>query len=76
MGIIKVCVLDHLRLINHTLSQKRTEAVKVYLMGKGIMESRLTAIGYGESKPIADNNTAEGRAKNRRVELKTSYGEK
>ena len=58
---------------NLTLSQKRTEAVKKYLMGKGIMESRLTAVGFGESKPIADNNTAEGRAKNRRVELKTSY---
>ena len=58
---------------NLTLSQKRTEAVKNYLMGKGIMESRLTAIGYGESRPIADNNTAAGRAKNRRVELKTSY---
>ena len=58
---------------NLTLSQKRTEAVKNYLMGKGIMESRLTAIGYGESRPIADNNTSEGRAKNRRVELKTSY---
>jgi OOP family OmpA-OmpF porin len=58
---------------NLTLSQKRTDAVKTYLMGKGIMESRLTAIGYGESKPIADNNTAAGRAKNRRVELKTSY---
>ena len=55
------------------LSQKRTESVKKYLMSKGIMESRLTAIGYGESKPIADNNTAVGMAKNRRVELKTSY---
>jgi outer membrane protein OmpA-like peptidoglycan-associated protein len=58
---------------NLTLSQKRTESVKTYLMGRGIMESRLTAIGYGESKPIADNNTSLGRAKNRRVELKTSY---
>jgi outer membrane protein OmpA-like peptidoglycan-associated protein len=58
---------------NLTLSQKRTDAVKTYLMSKGIMESRLTGIGYGETKPIADNNTAEGRAKNRRVELKTSY---
>ena len=58
---------------NLALSQKRTESVKTYLMGKGIMESRLTAIGYGESRPIADNNTAAGRAKNRRVELKTSY---
>lgn len=58
---------------NMTLSQKRTESVKTYLMGKGIMESRLTASGFGESKPIADNKTSVGRAKNRRVELKTSY---
>ncbi len=58
---------------NLNLSQKRTESVKAYLMGKGIMESRLTAVGYGETKPIADNKTAAGRAKNRRVELKTSY---
>jgi len=58
---------------NLNLSQKRTESVKQYLMGRGIMESRLTAIGFGESKPIADNNTSLGRAKNRRVELKTSY---
>ncbi len=58
---------------NLNLSQKRTDSVKAYLMGKGIMESRLTAIGYGETRPVADNNTAEGRAKNRRVALKTSY---
>ena len=58
---------------NMTLSQKRTESVKTYLMGKGIMESRLTASGLGESKPIDDNKTSTGRAKNRRVELKTSY---
>ncbi len=58
---------------NLNLSQKRTESVKNYLMGKGIMESRLTAVGFGESKPVADNNTSLGRAKNRRVELKTSY---
>jgi OmpA-OmpF porin, OOP family len=58
---------------NQDLSQRRTEAVKAYLMSKGIMESRLVAIGYGESKPIADNKTAAGKAKNRRVELKTTY---
>lgn len=58
---------------NMTLSQKRTESVKTYLMGQGIMESRLTATGFGESKPIADNKTSTGRAKNRRVELVTSY---
>jgi len=58
---------------NMTLSQKRTESVKTYLMGKGIMESRLTATGFGETNPIADNKTSIGKAKNRRVELKTSY---
>lgn len=58
---------------NQDLSQRRTDSVKAYLMSKGIMESRLIAIGYGESRPIADNKTAAGRAKNRRVELKTSY---
>ncbi len=58
---------------NLSLSQKRCETVKNYLMSKGIFESRLSATGYGETKPIADNKTPEGRAKNRRVELKTSY---
>lgn len=58
---------------NLTLSQSRTESVKTYLTSKGIMESRLTATGYGETNPVADNKTAAGRAKNRRVELKTSY---
>jgi OOP family OmpA-OmpF porin len=58
---------------NLTLSQKRTESVKTYLMSKGIFESRLTAIGYGETRPIDDNKTSTGRAKNRRVELKTEY---
>jgi len=58
---------------NMTLSQKRTESVKAYLISKGISESRLKAIGFGETSPVADNKTAAGRAKNRRVELKTSY---
>ena len=58
---------------NRILSQKRTESVAKYLITKGINTNRLTATGYGESKPIADNKTTLGRAKNRRVELKTSY---
>jgi len=54
---------------NVGLSQRRAEAVRAYLIGKGVSADRLTAKGYGESKPIADNDTEEGRFKNRRVEL-------
>jgi OmpA-OmpF porin, OOP family len=58
---------------NLDLSQKRTASVKSYLISKGISETRLTAIGHGETKPIADNTKTDGKAKNRRVELLTSY---
>ncbi|MDP2388483.1 MAG: OmpA family protein [Bacteroidota bacterium] len=58
---------------NMDLSQKRTESVRDYLISKGVPASRLTAIGYGETKPVADNAKAAGKAKNRRVELKTSF---
>lgn len=54
---------------NMTLSQQRAEAVRNYLISKGIAADRLTAKGYGESQPVADNATDEGRFKNRRVEL-------
>lgn len=54
---------------NVQLSQRRAEAVRTYLIGKGIAADRLTAKGYGESRPVADNSTAEGRFQNRRVEL-------
>ena len=54
---------------NQKLSQKRAEAVVRYLKDKGVNTSSITAKGYGESKPIADNNTEAGKAKNRRVEL-------
>jgi len=55
---------------NLTLSQKRAQAVVEYLGGKGVDRSRLKAKGYGKANPVADNGTDEGRAKNRRVELK------
>ena len=55
---------------NRELSQKRAEAVKAYMIGRGIDSSRLTARGYGDSQPSTSNETSEGRAKNRRVELR------
>lgn len=57
---------------NMTLSQQRAEAVRQYLKGQGIDETRMTATGYGETKPQADNSTEEGRSLNRRVEIKLS----
>jgi outer membrane protein OmpA-like peptidoglycan-associated protein len=57
---------------NQILSDKRAASVKAFLVSKGISESRLTSTGYGESKPVADNKTAKGRAENRRVEMTLS----
>lgn len=54
---------------NQILSEKRAEAVKEYLVNKGIDPSRIETIGYGKSKPIASNNTAFGRQLNRRTEI-------
>ena len=54
---------------NQTLSQKRAQAVVAWLTSHGVPAPRLTAQGFGASKPVADNGTEDGRAKNRRVEL-------
>lgn len=59
---------------NLSLSQRRADAVLKYLVDKGIAANRLSAQGYGETQPVADNGTAEGRAQNRRVVLRrTDY---
>ncbi|MBZ4419016.1 OmpA family protein [Myxococcus sp. RHSTA-1-4] len=55
---------------NLDLSQRRAEAVVKYLVGKGVAPERLEPKGFGPAQPIADNNTQDGRAKNRRVEFK------
>ncbi len=72
---IKVEIAGHTdnigsREFNLSLSQKRAENVANYLISKGISRDRIVAKGYGFDKPIASNDTEEGRAKNRRVEFK------
>ena len=54
---------------NQTLSEQRSQAIVAKLVELGIAQDRLTAVGKGQNSPIADNNTDEGRAKNRRVEF-------
>ena len=54
---------------NLKLSMRRSNAVKAYLVSKGVDKTRIYTEGKGESQPVADNKTKEGRAKNRRVEI-------
>jgi outer membrane protein OmpA-like peptidoglycan-associated protein len=54
---------------NQTLSEQRADAVRRYLIAKGVAPARITSVGFGESMPLATNSTAEGRQQNRRVEI-------
>ncbi len=54
---------------NQTLSEARANSVKAYLVSKGVADARAATTGYGDTKPVADNKTAAGRAKNRRTEM-------
>ena len=58
--------------LNFQLSQSRAQSVLGYLTANGIQTERLSAIGYGEANPVADNSTSEGRALNRRIEFKVT----
>jgi outer membrane protein OmpA-like peptidoglycan-associated protein len=54
---------------NEELSLRRADSVKRVLVGRGVQDTQITSLGMGEVRPVADNGTVEGRAKNRRVEL-------
>jgi OOP family OmpA-OmpF porin len=54
---------------NQKLSMRRSNAVKAYLINKGVDKTRIYTEGKGEKQPVADNGTKEGRSKNRRVEI-------
>ena len=58
---------------NLILSKKRAEAVRDFLVQRGVATDRIIVQYYGEEKPVADNNTAEGRQKNRRVEMEIIF---
>ncbi|MCB0269470.1 MAG: OmpA family protein, partial [Calditrichaeota bacterium] len=54
---------------NQSLSLQRAQSVKNWLMQKGVAGNRMKTVGKGEKEPVANNNTAEGRAENRRIEF-------
>ena len=61
------------KLRNETLSQQRADALKAYLIKKGIAESRISTKGMGDGNPAGDNATSSGRTMNRRAEIKIEY---
>ena len=63
---------DGTKAFNQDLSERRAMAVKEYLISVGVISDRIETIGYGETKPIGDNNTTEGRKNNRRVKVNGS----
>ena len=69
---VKVEIQGHIDIMeeNHKLSELRSEAVRDYLIQKGIASDRLKAVGYGKEQPITSNNSVSGRQKNRRVEFR------
>jgi len=72
---VKIEIQGHTDIIgsdkhNQILSLQRAETVKYYLIAKGVAANRLTTVGYGKTRPIADNKTEQGRSINRRIELK------
>jgi len=60
--------------LNERLSSQRAEAIRRALIDRGIASGRLTAFGFGSARPIADNTTDSGRARNRRIEIKVARG--
>lgn len=54
---------------NQSLSERRAQAVKAYLVSQGVASNRFSTVGYGENQPVGDNSTADGKSRNRRVEL-------
>ena len=56
--------------VNQRISEQRASSVANYLMGRGLMRERFEVVGFGKSMPIADNSTEQGRAQNRRVEVR------
>ncbi|HSR49549.1 MAG TPA: OmpA family protein [Acidobacteriota bacterium] len=85
-GILLIMTDLNLRVEGHTdstgtpaynlrLSQQRAESVFNFLARQGIGSTRMTAVGYGQDRPIADNSTAQGRRQNRRVEIVIAEGE-